>query len=69
MLPKKRMLANKANETVYVSSFRLLKQQEFARIGIDRMYDQNKWFIGLIFTIALSVLGMSASNFFNKKDT
>ena len=36
---------------------------------IDRMYDQNKWFIGLMFTIALSVLGMAASSFFNRKDT
>lgn len=39
------------------------------RAEIDRMYDQNKWFIGLMFTIALSVLGMAASSFFNKKDT
>jgi hypothetical protein len=29
---------------------------------IDRIYDQNKWFIGLMFTIALSVLSMAASN-------
>ncbi len=36
---------------------------------IDRMYDQNKWFIGLMFTIALSVLGMAASTFFNRKDS
>lgn len=39
------------------------------RLEIDRMYDQNKWFIGLMFTIALSVLGMAASSFLNKKDT
>lgn len=39
------------------------------RAEIDRMYDQNKWFIGLMFTIALSVLGMAASSFFNRKDT
>lgn len=39
------------------------------RSEIDRMYDQNKWFIGLMFTIALSVLGMAASSFFNRKDT
>lgn len=38
------------------------------RAEIDRMYDQNKWFIGLMFTIALSVLGMAASSFFNKRD-
>lgn len=39
------------------------------RAEIDRMYDQNKWFIGLMFTIALSVLGIAASSLFNKKDT
>ena len=36
---------------------------------IDRIYDQNKWFIGLMFTIALSVLGLAVSSFFNRKDT
>lgn len=36
---------------------------------IDRMYDQNKWFIGLMFTIALSVLGMAASSFFSRKES
>lgn len=39
------------------------------RTEIERMYDQNKWFIGLIFTIALSVLGMAVSSFTNRKDT
>ena len=39
------------------------------RAEVDRMYDQNKWFIGLMFTIALSVLGMAASSFFNRNDT
>lgn len=39
------------------------------RAEIDRMYDQNKWFIGLMFTIAISVLGMAVSSFFNRKDT
>jgi len=38
------------------------------RIEIDRIYDQNKWFIGLMLTIALSVLGMAVSSFFNRKD-
>lgn len=36
---------------------------------IDRIYDQNKWFIGLMFTIAISVLGMAASNFLSRKDS
>ena len=39
------------------------------RLEIERMYDQNKWFIGLMFTIALSVLGMAVSSFINRKDT
>lgn len=38
------------------------------RLEIERMYDQNKWFIGLMFTIALSVLGMAISSFMNRKD-
>ena len=39
------------------------------RSEINRIYDQNKWFIGLMFTIALSVLGMAVSSMFNRKDT
>lgn len=39
------------------------------RAEIDRMYDQNKWFIGLMFTIALSVLGIAISSFYNRNDT
>lgn len=34
--------------------------------NIDRIYDQNKWFIGLVFTIALSVFGMAIGSFFKK---
>ena len=40
-----------------------------SKAEIDRIYDQNKWFIGLMFTIALSVLGMVVTNFVSKKDT
>ncbi len=39
------------------------------RAEVNRIYDQNKWFIGLMFTIALSVLGMAVSNFMGKKDS
>ncbi len=39
------------------------------RAELERMYDQNKWFIGLMFTIALSVLSMVASSWFNRKET
>jgi hypothetical protein len=30
---------------------------------INRVYDQNKWFIGLMFTMALGLLGLAVSNF------
>lgn len=36
---------------------------------IDRIYDQNKWFLGLMFTMALSVFGIAISSFFGKKST
>lgn len=39
------------------------------RSEVNRLYDQNKWFIGLMFTIAISVLGMAVSNFIGKKDS
>ncbi len=34
------------------------------RNEIDRVYDQNKWFIGLMFTMALSILGLAVGNLF-----
>lgn len=36
---------------------------------IDRIYDQNKWFLGLMFTMALSVFGIAISSFFGKKSS
>lgn len=30
---------------------------------IDRIYDQNKWFIGLMFTMAVGLIGLAVSNF------
>ena len=36
---------------------------------VDRIYDQNKWFLGLMFTMALSVLGMAVSSFVSRKDS
>lgn len=39
------------------------------KLEVDRIYDQNKWFIGLMLTIALSVLGMAITTFVTKKDT
>src|SRR5947199_6465572 len=30
---------------------------------IDRIYDQNKWFIGLMFTMAIGLIGLAVSNF------
>lgn len=47
----------------------LRSELEQTRAEIDRIYDQNKWFIGLMFTIALSVLGMAVSSVFGRKDT
>jgi hypothetical protein len=29
----------------------------------DRMYDQNKWFIGLMFSMAIGLIGLAISNF------
>ena len=34
---------------------------------IDRIYDQNKWFIGLIGTMALGLVGLGVSNFIQAK--
>jgi hypothetical protein len=31
--------------------------------AIDRIYDQNKWFIGLMFTMAVGLIGLAVSNF------
>lgn len=30
---------------------------------INRVYDQNKWFLGLMFTMALGLIGLAISNF------
>jgi len=45
-----------------VKSERVNTQTEIARI-----YDQNKWFIGLMFTMAISVLGLAISSLFQSK--
>jgi hypothetical protein len=34
---------------------------------IDRVYDQNKWFIGLMFSMALGLIGLAISNFLQIK--
>ena len=34
---------------------------------IARVYDQNKWFIGLMFTMAVGVLGLALTNFLTAK--
>ncbi|HEY0076824.1 MAG TPA: hypothetical protein VGB77_22260 [Abditibacteriaceae bacterium] len=36
------------------------------RQEVDRVYDQNKWFVGLIFTMALAVLSLVVGNFLKK---
>jgi hypothetical protein len=35
---------------------------------IDRIYDQNKWFLGLMLTMALSVFGIAVSSFLSRKE-
>ncbi len=47
----------------------LRSELQQTRNEINRMYDLNKWFIGLMFTMAVSVLGIAISSFFNKSDT
>lgn len=37
------------------------------REEVERMYDLNKWFIGLMFTMALGVLGLAIGNFIQAK--
>jgi hypothetical protein len=38
-----------------------------SKAEVDRIYDQNKWFIGMMVTVAVAVLGMAINNFFAKK--
>ena len=35
---------------------------------IDRIYDQNKWFLGLMGTMALGLLGLAVSNFLQSRN-
>jgi hypothetical protein len=30
---------------------------------IERIYDQNKWFLGLMFMMAIGLIGLAVSNF------
>ena len=36
---------------------------------IDRIYDQNKWFLGLMGTMAIGLLGLAVSNFLQARKT
>jgi hypothetical protein len=38
------------------------------RATIATIYDQNKWFIGLMFTLAIGMISMAVANFVPKKD-
>lgn len=42
---------------------RLEKSLESSTKSVDRVYDQNKWFLGLMATMTLSVIGLSISVF------
>ena len=37
------------------------------RSEIDRVYDLNKWLVGLMFTMAIGILSLAISNFFRQK--
>jgi len=41
---------------------------ESTRQEIERIYDFNKWFIGLMFTMAIGLLGLAVSNFIKKPE-
>jgi hypothetical protein len=45
--------------------------KETTQAEVTRVYDQNKWFLGLVGTMALGVLGLAISNFLQlrKKDS
>ncbi len=47
-------------ETVKVDA---QKEADSQTKQIDRIYDQNKWFIGLMFTMAIGLIGLAVSNF------
>lgn len=42
---------------------------EAATKEIDRIYDQNKWFLGLMGTMAVGLLGLALSNFLQTRRT
>jgi hypothetical protein len=44
-----------------------LRDSETAVKQIDRIYDQNKWFIGLMGTMALGLISLAVSNFLQTK--
>lgn len=41
---------------------------ESTRQEIGRMYDLNKWFVGLMFTMAIGLLGLAVGNFIKKPE-
>ena len=41
----------------------LVQKTESSSNEIDRIYDQNKWFLGLMGTMALGLIGLAFSNF------
>lgn len=48
-----------------VENLRVSYQKDITASGreIDRIYDQNKWFVGLMFTMAIALIGLAVSNF------
>jgi hypothetical protein len=39
------------------------RELDATQVEINRVYDQNKWFIGLMITMTLALVGLAVSNF------
>lgn len=48
---------------------KLLEAIADAEKDVDRIYDQNKWFLGLMVTTALGLIGVAVSNLIQTKNT
>ena len=46
---------------------KMLAAMKDAENDVDRIYDQNKWFLGLMGTMAVGLIGLAISNFFQIK--
>jgi hypothetical protein len=53
-----------------IDNMKITYQSETERTlrEIERVYSQNNWFIGLMFTIAIGMIGLAVGNFFKGPD-